>query len=227
MELSNCKQLPANFVVLDLESTGLDTTGECGILEIGAVDGMGRKFYRRVSLPRGMHIQTGALECNGIDPLDLVEGQPLERAMCDLSNWLKAGVNKWIMGGKNPQFDYALLKAFWPTGVVGISLHEVISRRCVDLHSVMYSRGIVAGVDMTVEGFSTDDLYLQLISLKPEPKPHNALRGALHEMEAFKRTHIDGYLHRANPEAFESYIESIDRKTAMECQFEVKPVAAE
>jgi hypothetical protein len=178
------------FVVIDLETTGLEPD-TCSILEIGAVDARGRKFYRRVAMDRGRRVMWPALECNGIDALDLAEGMPVQHALCNLFMWLgsagKSGyTGRWIMGGKNPQFDYSFLKANWPTGDIGVPLSEVISRRCVDLHSLAYGMALRSGWDMTADDFSIDNLY-RSIGLEPEPKPHNALRGAIHEMEGFRR----------------------------------------
>lgn len=189
-----------NFGVIDLESTGLPDkrtpVESLAVLEVGAVDARGRRFYRRVAMGRERIVQQGALECNGIDPLDLGVGVSIESALIDLVDWLHVGkAGRWIMGGKNPQYDYSLLKANWPGKdgfsadgriMAGPSLSDVISRRCVDLHSLAYGMALRSRWDMSGDDFSTDDIYRSL-GLEPEPKPHNALRGALHEMEAFRR----------------------------------------
>jgi hypothetical protein len=185
-------EFPKNFCVIDLESTGLPDkrtpVESIGVLEVGAVDAHGRRFYRRVAMARGRIVQQGALECNGIDPLDLGVGVSIEEALCDLFAWLAADgySGRWILGGKNPQYDYSLLNANWPEGTIGVPLHESISRRCVDLHSLAYGMALRSGWDMSADDFSTDDLYRSL-GMEPEPKPHNALRGALYEMEGFRR----------------------------------------
>ena len=187
------KNLPDNFVVIDLETTGVpdeDTkVSELSILEIGAVDASGRRFYRRVAMGRGRKVQGGALRCNGIDPLDLGCGVSLVDAIDELAGWLRAPAEsrRWIMGGKNPLFDYSFLAANWPRRVDSVQLGDLISRRCLDLHSIAYAWAFMAGdLDMAADDFSTDDIYSEF-ALSPEPKPHNALRGALHEMEGFKR----------------------------------------
>lgn len=205
------RKLPNNFVVIDLETTGLDPKA-CGILEIGAVDASGRRFYRRVALGRGRRVDWPALECNGIDPLDLGIGVSNDAAMAGLAKFLRAGSGaRWIMGGKNPQFDYGFLKAHWPDGVIGVPLSEVISRRCVDLHSLVYGNALINGDDMADPDFSTDDLY-DAVGLGSEPKPHNALRGALHEMEGFRRILIGA--RAATPKKdFDALMEILDRDT--------------
>lgn len=199
-----------NFVVIDIESTDLDVE-RCGILEIGAVDAAGRRFYRRVALGRGRRVAWQALECNGIDALDLGVGVSIDTALCDLLSWLRAEgyLGRWIMGGKNPQFDYGLLKANWPKDAAE-PLHEVISRRCVDLHSLVYGMALRSGWDMSGEDFSTDELYRSL-GLEPEPKPHNAIRGALYEMEGFRRVLI-GAAAATHQFKFESEMKRLTRE---------------
>jgi len=185
------KELSESFFVLDGETTGLPNEkmshSQLAILELGAVDSAGRRFYRRIAMGRGRKVQQGALDCNGIDALDLGCGVSLDVALLDLLAWLRphGETMRWIMGGKNPQFDYGFLVANWPCDA-GVKLSDVISRRCVDLHSIVYGESLTGGVDMAADGFSTDDLY-RLYGMEPEPKPHNALRGAIHEMEGFRR----------------------------------------
>lgn len=205
-------QFSENFVVIDLETTGLDPE-TCGILEIGAVDAAGRRFYRRVSLERGRRVDWPALECNGIDALDLGEGCSLEAAIYALHAWLRSDgyLGRWIMGGKNPQFDYGFLKAHWPdAGRIDEPLHDVISRRCVDLHSLAYGMALRSGWDITGDDFSLDDLYAA-VGLDPEPKPHNALRGAVHEMEGFYRV-LTGARGATPIKDFDPLMESMTRE---------------
>lgn len=206
-----------NFVVIDLETTGLDPE-QCGILEIGAVDAAGRRFYRRCAIDRGCRVDWPALECNGIDALDLGGGIPVQHALCNLFMWLGASgkcgyLGRWIMGGKNPQFDYSFLRANWPTGEIGVPLSDVISRRCVDLHSLAYGMALRSSWDMTGDDFSTDHLY-DAVGLGPEPKPHNALRGAVHEMEGFRRILIGA--RSATPKKdFDAIMEATHRDNLM------------
>jgi hypothetical protein len=79
----------------------------------------------------------------------------------------------------------------------------------VDLHSLAYGMALRSGWDMTGEDFSADDLYRSL-GLEPEPKPHNALRGALHEMEGFRRVLL-GSAAATPQEEFDALMEQADR----------------
>lgn len=205
----HCKNLPENFVVIDVETTDFDER-RGGLLEIGAADASGRCFYRRVRLERDRWVEGSALAVNGVDPLDLAEGIPFEEALCDLCVWLSGGSKRWIMGGKNPQFDYAWLKEYWPAGVLGLEIGAVLSRRCIDLHSLAYGYALELGLDMAADGFTTDDIYAEL-GINKEPVPHNALRGAQHEMEGFRRLLVEGVEHGEDP-YFEQCMEQMSRQ---------------
>lgn len=204
-------QFTENFVVIDIETTGLDPKC-CGILEIGAVDARGRRFYERCSIARGTRVDWAALECNGIDALDLGDGRPAAGVMFHLLDWLRADgyLGRWIMGGKNPQFDYGFLEANWPDPDRIEPLRDVISRRCVDLHSLAYGMALRSGWDMSDDDFSTDDLY-RSIGMVPEPMPHNALRGAVHEMEGFRRVLL-GSAWATDQSIFEARLAALERE---------------
>lgn len=202
-------ELPENFVVIDLETTGLDPE-RCGILEIGAVKANGDRLYLTVALERGRRVEAEALECNGIDPLDLSRGlNGIDFAIKELCDFLeKTHDGRWIMGGKNPQFDYGFLQENWPVCSYK-ELSHLISRRTIDLHSIAYAESIKSGALM--EDLSIDDTY-RLFDLEPEPRPHNALRGALHEMECFRRLIFGKSSGTSNP-VFERLMEDTDRES--------------
>jgi hypothetical protein len=172
----------------------------------------GPALYRRCSIKRGCRVDWPALECNGIDALDLGDGSPATGMMFQLLDWLREDgyLGRWIMGGKNPQFDYEFLRAYWPDADRIEPLSDVISRRCVDLHSLAYGMALRSGWDMSADDFSTDDLYRSL-GMEPEPKPHNALRGAIHEMEGFRRVLLGSAA--ATPQGkFEMIMEDLTRE---------------
>ena len=56
----------------------------------------------------------------------------------------------------------------------------------MDLHSIAYGAAIKSGIDLNADGFSAEGLYYDLLDIEPERVPHNALRGALHEMQCLK-----------------------------------------
>ena len=188
-------KLPENFVVIDLETSGLNP-GRHSILKIGAIDAAGRNFYRRCQAVRRngslkrlfgaprYRYEEEALEVNGIAADDLDVGMPIGDAIGDLAAWLTDRYPKWLMGGKNPQFDYNFLLAYWPWSVWPMS--DLISRRTIDLHQVVYALNFHRWEDFLTPGFKTSQLYRDY-DIEPEPRPHYASAGARHTMMCFKR----------------------------------------
>lgn len=184
--------LPSNFVVIDIETSGLDIEKH-GILEIAAVTPqVPEPFEMRVKLHSRYEYEPEALAVNGFSVEDLQEGAWLPDALPVLANWLidnmPSGCDKWILGNKNPQFDRErLLKACEHVGMDDTKegLAKLLSRRTTDLHGWAYRWGMRAGVDMSAPGFNTDQLY-SAIGIEPEPRPHRALQGAKHALKAFE-----------------------------------------
>lgn len=206
-------KLPKNFVVIDVETSGLDCEKHA-LLEIGAVKATGEMFFETLAMPRGLRVDECALAINGIDPIDLGNGVDVGEGIAKLFQFLEGENKRWIMGGKNPTFDLDFLEHYWGAGDVGMELKEVISRRCVDLHSLMYGEGLKHGVDMAAKDFNSGKLYEGFFNIPPEPRPHNAIRGAVHEMACFMawaRGRALGDVERAH---FDNVMESLERDSA-------------
>lgn len=184
--------LPSNFVVIDIETSGLDIEKH-GILEIAAVSPQVPKpFEMRVRLEARYEADPDALAVNGFEMAAIPDGFSLQYALSLLLDWLRGnlpeGCDKWIFGNKNPQFDRErLLKACEHVGMDDTKegLAKLLSRRTIDLHGWAYRWGMRAGVDMSAPGFNTDQLYSAL-GIEPEPRPHRALQGAKHALKAFE-----------------------------------------
>lgn len=175
-----------NFLVLDIETTGLDPT-RCGILEIAAVTSSGSRFYRRVSINRGCYVEPDALAVNGIDPLDLGNGEDVLTVLSDFIDWLDGHdlINRWYIGGKNPNFDVEFLKSVWPSSW-DIQYHDKFYRRTIDLHTLAAAdQLVIRDTALPVGNIDLDEVYKSW-GIDPEPKPHNALRGAIHTMQCFR-----------------------------------------
>lgn len=176
------------MIVVDMESSGLEPQTH-SLLSIGAVDfqNPSNTFYGECRIWDGAHIDAGALAVNGFtleqanDSAKQTEGE-LVRAFLLWSE----GCTEKTIAGQNPSADRDFLRA----GAYRNHLTWLFAFRTVDLHSVAYMHMIKGGVDLPLShGHSalSLDKILVYCGLPEEPKPHNGLRGALYETEAFHR----------------------------------------
>lgn len=99
--------------------------------------------------------------------------------------WLEKIQEKTI-AGHNPSFD----RDFLQVTAYRYHINWPLAHRTLDLHSVCYFDMLQAGVKPPlVHGHSALNLdaVLRYVGIPEEPKPHNALTGALVETEAFGR----------------------------------------
>ena len=176
------------MIIVDIETTGTDPK-KSGILSIGAIHMRDQdiRFYMECRAHEGADINPSSLAVNGVslDEVFSVEKKSEEEALLHFSEWLKEH-NEFTIAGQNVFFDRAFLQAGFERN--SIPLH--LSARIIDLHSVAYahmeSRGTPPPTKDGRSALGTDEV-MQYVGLPPEPKPHNALNGALYEAEAFHR----------------------------------------
>ncbi len=95
-------------------------------------------------------------------------------------------ISEKTLAGHNPSFDRDFLKA----AAARAGLNWSFAHRTLDLHSITYYHMTRAGKPIpTKNGHSAlnSDACHEYCGLPPEPKPHNALNGALWEAESLSR----------------------------------------
>lgn len=164
------------MIVFDIETTGIDPV-ENSILSIGAIDcESGIWWYDECICPAGKKVSQTALDINGFKEEDIYSGKKRPIELVErFVRWAKNFDEKPILAGHNVgSFDVQFLNQV----AKEYNFKLPFSYRTVDLHSIAYAK---FGKSLTHEQICIE------LGLPPEPKPHNALEGALSERNTFRR----------------------------------------
>ena len=184
------------MIFLDIETTGLDPRKN-SIVSIGAVDYIGpHRFYEECRIWKGAEISQEALNINGFNPEQITNTNKLSQKeiLENLIDWTHKIIDITLAGENIAGFDLQFLKESFTREC----LKSPFGHRTDDLHSIARNHYMRRGISPPlVKNKSSINLDSTLIyvGLPPEPKPHNALRGAILEAEAYHRlTYGRGYL---------------------------------
>lgn len=176
------------MIIVDVEASGVSPL-KCSLVSVGAVDfnNPRNRFYKECRIWDGAHIEKEALEVNGFtrEQITDLKKQTDREVVADFLAWLKP-IKEKTLAGQNPSFD----RDFLQTTAHRYHINWPLAHRSIDLHSVCYFDMQKKGIKQPqLHGHSALnlDLILVYIGLPTEPKPHNALTGALLETEAFGR----------------------------------------
>lgn len=168
---------PAWLVFIDVETTGL-LPGVNGLLSIGAYHPWSReRFYLECRPVGAFKVDAEAMRVNGQRLEEVCEREMDDfRAVGRLFDWLdklrgEHGVSKFVMAGKNPEFDRKWLGGF---GILERGDY-ILSRRMIDVHACALALAAARGLDAPAMRIA--ELY-KALGLPEEPEPHNAVNGA-------------------------------------------------
>lgn len=167
------------MIITDIETSGVSATKN-GMLSLGAVDYFsGETFYGECRLTEGREITPIALEINGFTEEQVRD--PQKQSDMDLllrfSMWAKPRNTKILAGHNIGHFDILFLEEVFERVAPTFKGKFPFSYKTVDLHSLAYAR--------FGESLTHEQICVRL-GLASEPKPHNALQGALSERVAFQ-----------------------------------------
>ncbi len=176
------------MIVIDVEASGVSPEKD-SLLSVGAVDFANpeNRFYEECRIWDGAHIEKEALEINGFSREQITDQKKKtdREVVVAFLVWLEKIEEKTI-AGHNPSFDRDFLQAT----AYRYHINWPLAHRTIDLHSICYFDMLKRGVKQpSLHGHSALNLdaVLAYVGIPPEPKPHNALTGALVETEAFGR----------------------------------------
>lgn len=180
------------MIVIDVEASGVDYNKH-SIVSIGALDfdNPNNQFYDECKIWHGAHIDDEALEVNGFTEKEITD--PAKKSEAEITKAFIAwasDIEDYTMAGQNVSFDRDFLQAAAHRG----HLDWPLAHRTIDVHTLAYMHMVKRGVKPPVEKHHTAlnlDKVLNYVGIPDEPKPHDALTGAMSHAEAISRLLYD------------------------------------
>lgn len=178
------------MIAVDVEATGLEAE-KTSIVSIGAVDldEPTNQFYEECRIWDGAHVTDEALAVTGftLDEIGKGSGKQTEAELIrNFVAWALDRPKTHTFVGQNPRFDSDFVAAACKRADIGFPF----AHRTIDTHTLcwqhMMNRGLTPPTDNRRSAINLDYI-LTYCGMPEEPKPHNALTGALSHAEVFMR----------------------------------------
>ncbi len=183
------------MIIVDVEASGLQPEKH-SIVSLGALEfeKPENRFYGECRIWDGAHIQNEALAVNGFSHAQVTDTNKQSEADIVIAflEWTMMIPDR-TLGGQNPgSLDRAIIER----AAIRAGVECRLAHRTIDLHSIAYMHMIRAGKTPPFDTAHSRsalnlDAILTYVGIPEEPKPHNALTGALLEAEAFSRLLYD------------------------------------
>jgi DNA polymerase III epsilon subunit-like protein len=178
------------MIAVDVETTGIDPE-KASIISLGAVDldDSTNQFYEECQVWEGAHLTEEALAVTGFtrEELGKESGKQSEADLVkSFIAWAMDRPLTHTFVGQNPKFDSGFVEAACHRA--GISFP--FAHRTIDTHSLCWFHIVQQGSEPPTSNKRSAinlDYILEYCGVPPEPKPHNALTGALSHAEVFYR----------------------------------------
>lgn len=177
------------MIVLDVEASGL-VADRHSILSIGALDldEPTNQFYEECRIWDGAEVSEEALAVNGFSKEEIADGSKQSEGdlMRAFIAWATDRPEDRTLAAQNVTFDRLFLEA----ACARAGIEYPFAHRTLDVHSLVWmhmrSRGEVPPIENHHSGINLS-YALTYAGLPEEPKPHNALTGALCHAEVIAR----------------------------------------
>jgi DNA polymerase III epsilon subunit-like protein len=179
------------MIVLDVESSGL-APEKHSILSIGALDldDPTNQFYEECQVWEGADVDNDALAVNGFSHEEITGQGSAKQTEAGLIAsfvaWAMDRPKDRTLAAQNVTFDRLFVEA----ACARAGIESPFAHRTLDVHSLVWLHMASHGVPIpTKNGHSGINLSVALayVGLPEEPKPHNALTGALCHAEIISR----------------------------------------
>jgi DNA polymerase III epsilon subunit-like protein len=178
------------MIILDIEATGTNA-GKHSILSIGAIDFSRpeRRFYGECKMWDGAHIMDGALAVNGFTEEQARDMSKMTEAelVTQFMEWTQECSERTLVG-QSVSFDRAYVIAACDRAHIQCDLPF----RTLDTHTMCFMHMVKAGITPQIDPQHRRtnislDVVLSYCGIPGEPRPHNALTGALCHGEVASR----------------------------------------
>jgi DNA polymerase III epsilon subunit-like protein len=177
------------MIVLDVESSGLDPKKN-SMLSIGAVDldEPENQFYDECRAWDGAELHPDALAVNGFSQ---VEARSLEKkseaeVVAAFVAWATDRPKDRTLAAQNVSFDYEFVRAACERAGIDFPF----AKRTIDVHTLAWAHMVGQGKAPPIEKHHSalsSKAIQEHCGIPEEPKPHNALTGAVWHAEAIAR----------------------------------------
>ncbi len=179
------------MLVLDIEASGLgyDTHS---IVSLGALDldNPTNQFYAECKVWDGAEISDEGLAVNGFSRDEVTDESKMTEAelMRNFIDWSKQVIKNKTLAGQNVSFDRDYLQAACKRA----GMENTFAHRTIDTHTLAWMHQVKSGLQPPVDkehkrSSLNLDAVLNYCGIPHEPKPHNALTGALCHAECVSR----------------------------------------
>jgi DNA polymerase III epsilon subunit-like protein len=177
------------MIALDIETSGLDPR-TASILSLGALDTENptNQFYDECRVWGGADINDESLAVNGFSRSEATDSSKKSEAELveAFFAWAFDQPSDHTTVGQNPTFDRDFLIA----ACARAGIEFPLAHRTLDTHTLVWLHMTLHGTTPPVQHQRSGinlTTALAYCGLPPEPKPHNALTGALVHAEIFSR----------------------------------------
>lgn len=179
------------MISLDVESSGLDPRS-ASILSIGAIDTdePTNQFYDECRAWEGADINEEALAVNGFSKESISSDTSAKKTEAELIAafvaWAMDRPQNRTLLAQNVPFDLGFVQQACKRA----GIESPFAHRALDLHTLCWMHMTLQGIEPPTAKHRTAinlKTVLEYCGLPEEPKPHNALTGALYHAEAFVR----------------------------------------
>lgn len=182
------------MLVIDIEGSGLDYKKH-SIVSLGAIDfeHPERRFYAECRMWDGADYMDEALEVNGFTAEQITDPTKMDEMELIRQFWeWSQHLGDRTLTGQNVSFDRDFIKA----ALDRADLPWDFAHRTLDIHTMCWMhivrRGLPPPIDEQHRRSSLNlDAVLNYCGIPEEPKPHNALTGAMCHAEVTSRLLYD------------------------------------